>query len=71
MSSKTSLMATGHDSTKTSIFIDGLFYNLDKIPDVILTDQPRVARAVLRALVLKYPASEIWNYEAPFIKDDD
>lgn len=63
-------MAVGHDSTKTSIFIDGLFYNIDKVPQTLVNANPEVARALLRYMMLRYPKKEVATFEESIMKDD-
>jgi len=50
-----SRMAKGHSSVKTSIFVNGLFYNLDKLSDIpkeYMTDE--VLRAIIRRECMTY-----------------
>lgn len=59
-----SIMAPGHSSLKTSIYVNGLYYNLDRIRDV---PKEGLTEDVLKALV----AYEIIHYSSISIANSE
>ena len=64
-SSSSSLrMAPGHDGGKTSVYIDGVGYNVDKVPQELLDKDPELKVYLEFRAFMSYPKKEIAEYQA-------